>query len=166
MVTPPAGTTTVGKNDVRPSAEARREPSSTPAPPAATPAIAAPVVAPSVTSGNQKIVALPLPPTQSVAPVGDLQARTAIQRAEGWLKAGNVANARALLADAAKGENSDVVAALAETYDPIALQRYPRLAGQADATRAVELYSQAAAKGSDSAKERLKALQAFMQKAR
>lgn len=101
----------------------------------------------------------------AVQPI-DTQVRAVIGRAEGWLKAGNVANARALLADAAKSDNPDLLVALGETYDPLALQRYPRLVGQADALRAVDLYGQAAGKGSDAAKAKLTALNGFLQKAR
>jgi hypothetical protein len=160
------------KAEVRPLTEARRE-AAKPAAPAQTTTPAAPtsgapagVAATVPAETNAKVASLPPAAAKPAPSIAEQQVRAVIARADNWLKAGNVANARALLADAAKGENADVITALAETYDPIALQRYPRLAGQADAKWAQELYAQASAKGSEAARERLKALQAFMQKPR
>ncbi len=145
--------------ETRPTAEPRRE--------APAPSAPAPSPTPNASSGSgQQIAALPLPVAPSAVQPIDNQVRAVIGRAEGWLKAGNVANARALLSDAAKNDNPELLMALGETYDPLALQRYPRLAGQADAMRAVDLYGQAAGKGSDAAKAKLNALNAFLQKSR
>ena len=170
------------KADVRPIAEARRESPSpvvtvvtkpadiapAPAPQAMAlqvmaPAPATVVPAPTAAS-NQQIAALPLPTAPGTAMPNDQQIKGVLTRSEGWMKAGNIANARALLSDAARGDNPDLLTALAETYDPVALRSYPKLLGQADPAKAVEYYSKAAAKGSDAARDRLTSLNQFIHK--
>jgi hypothetical protein len=84
-----------------------------------------------------------------------------LQLATLWLAQNNMANARAELAAGAKGEDPALLNALAETYDPIMLKRYPRMSGEADVSRAMDLYKQAIAKGSEPAKSALARLQAM-----
>lgn len=82
--------------------------------------------------------------------------RTTLERAQAHLKAGKLANARALLEDAGRSESSgEIMKALAETYDPLVLRQYPRLAQAGDPARAVMLYSDAVAKGSVAANDQL-----------
>ena len=75
-----------------------------------------------------------------------------------------MANARAALVDGNKGQDPALLLALAETYDPIMLKRYPRMSGEADMKRAMDLYSQAIAKGSEPAKSALARLQTLTTK--
>lgn len=104
----------------------------------------------------------PMLPKVAAPATAELQ-RVVIQRSIGHLKSGNIANARAVLTDANRlNDSPEVLTALANTFDPITLQAYPRLVGQADAQRALGLYKQAAAQGHEPAQEALKALEAFV----
>jgi hypothetical protein len=113
----------------------------TPVPPAALPANTAPKGA-------------PLPDTQRVS--------ATLASAEGYLRAGRVQNARALLEDNAKTGNIEILQALAETYDPLVLpDKYPKLARIGDAPRAIFYYEQAKANGALALDSRLVALKAL-----
>lgn len=88
--------------------------------------------------------------------------RDALDRADAYMKSGQIINARALLQDAARGESPELLAALAATYDPIVLVDYPAAQKAADAMRAADLYEIAIGKGSVAAKERLQKLKVYM----
>lgn len=75
------------------------------------------------------------------------------------MRIGNVQGARELL-EPAGARSAEALSELARTYDPVELGRFTLVApGTANPTRAVELYTEAAAKGSSSAKARLDRLQ-------
>jgi hypothetical protein len=163
----------------RPTADLRRNAGpttitvpATPAPAATTP-LATPkpdaqvaAVAPAKTepSPAQPVTkpspARPTTPGVSAEPTSKTPTQRTLQLASLWLAQNNMANARAELADAAKGEDPVLLNALAETYDPIMLKRYPRMSGEADVGRAIDLYKQAIAKGFEPAKSALARLQA------
>lgn len=99
--------------------------------------------------------AKPATSTKTASLSEQTRVKDALDRADQFLKTGQAINARALLQEAARGENADLLTALAATYDPIVLKDYPASAKAADAKRAVELYDAAISKGSVAAKDRL-----------
>jgi TPR repeat protein len=127
----------------------------------ADPVVAAPpALAPSAVAPTVPLRTAVAAPTANVG-TGSLKT---LNLAGLWLAQNNMTNARAALADATKDNDPTLLNALAETYDPIALKRYPRLANEADSARAIELYTLAAAKGSLPAKSSLARLQAALAK--
>ncbi|MEQ1650435.1 MAG: hypothetical protein ABL898_17795 [Hyphomicrobiaceae bacterium] len=129
----------------------------------------APAVAPQAPIVAPKMIAkagdtAPKPSTKTTSLSDQVRIKDALDRADMFLKTGQVPNARALLQDAARGENADLLTALAATYDPIVLVDYPSAAKSADPKRAVELYEVAIAKGSVAAKERMSKLKEQMSK--
>jgi hypothetical protein len=93
----------------------------------------------------------------------DQRTRDTVAKAAEYQARGNFINARALLQDAGRGENGELLLALAETYDPLVLaQKYPRFARAGDTARALELYQRAAGKGATSAVARMDALKAHI----
>jgi hypothetical protein len=91
----------------------------------------------------------------------DQRVRDTIARANDHLQANRLINARALLQDAARGSNGELLMALAGTYDPVQLrQTHPRLVRSADPLRALELYQQAAQNGASASLARIEALRA------
>jgi hypothetical protein len=135
--------------DTRPTAEARR--GGGPAPVALAP------VAPAPKASEQVSVAAP-------APKVDDKTREMLKLVDVWLRQNNISNARTTLVDAVKSENPDLLNALAGTYDPVALQKYPKLVGHADVEYAQSFYALAIAKGSVEAKEGLAKMQAYLGK--
>ncbi len=142
-----------------------------PAPVIAAPKVEAPVVAPKPPVAVNIQPKAPAPAAASDLPVQpkiaavseDQRVRDAIARADEHLKKGNFINARALLQDAGRGENGELLVALAETYDPVVLaRRFPRYARAGDSAKALELYQRAAAKGSSTAVNRVDALKAHI----
>lgn len=140
--------------------------------PTAAPATTEPAKEPdAVTAAVPKVEIIPPPtpvqPTPSrsdkVAVAGDgANIDKALDLADKYMKNGQIAPARAVLQEAARGESPDLLAALAATYDPIVLLDYPAVQKFADAKRAAELYEIAIAKGSAAAKERLAKLKLYM----
>jgi hypothetical protein len=138
-----------------------------PTPPAVSPPVAAPVAPPTPPVAQPApvappVVAAPAPaPAIKIEPKPDAKTepkiaaltdeqRTAatLLRADQYMKAGQYQNARTYLEDAAKGGNGKIIAALAESYDPLLLRdQYPRLARTGDPDKAIALYEQAKAKG-------------------
>jgi hypothetical protein len=124
----------------------------------------APIVAPKIMAKANDIQPTAKPVTKTTSLSEQVRIKDALDRADMFLKTGQVPNARALLQDAARGENADLLTALAATYDPIVLVDYPSAVKSADAKRATELYEVAIAKGSIAAKERLSKLKEQMSK--
>jgi hypothetical protein len=88
--------------------------------------------------------------------------RVFIERSVGHLRNSNISQARAALNEALRlGETPEALTALANTFDPLFLQAYPRLVGLADSNRAVEIYKKAAGQGHKPAQEALQKLEAF-----
>jgi hypothetical protein len=137
------------QTDTRPMADVRR--GSGPAPVALAP------IAPVPKAAEPAMVT---PPSNKM----DDKTRETLKLADVWMRQNNVGNARTALADAVHSENPELLTALAATYDPVALQRYPKLAGQADSNYALSFYSLAISKGSAEAKEALAKMQAFLGK--
>lgn len=107
-----------------------------------------------------------VPSTTKVASLTEqTRVRDALDRADAYMKNGQIINARALLQDASRGENPDLLAALAATYDPVVLVDYPAVQKAADAKRAAELYDNAIGKGSVAAKDRLAKLKVYIERA-
>ena len=112
------------------------------------------------------------PPQKSATPVAvspvtakvDDKTRETLKLVDVWMRQGNIGNARTALADAVRTENAELLYALAATYDPVALQRFPKLAEKADSDYAVSFYKLAMAKGSTEAKDALAKMQAFLAK--
>lgn len=98
-----------------------------------------------------------LPPT----PAADAQPDTPmpiagqIERAELLLRIGNVLGAREAIEPGVKAKSPEAITELAKTYDPVELARFLVPPGTADAVKAVELYTEAAALGSAVARSRL-----------
>lgn len=122
--------------------------------PATPPAAAAaqPQAAPVTVPAEPKITVVPkgdVPVAgKVVTPAGEQIVRETITRAQSYMSAGRIENARASLEDAARGGNPDLLVALAETYDPVRLREtYPRLARAGDAARAIAIYEVAKARG-------------------
>ncbi len=133
-----------------------------PAKPVVPPVAAKPEIKlPAAAAGANMIVKSPDPASKPVTSTKtaslseQTRVKDALDRADQFLKTGQAINARALLQEAARGENADLLTALAATYDPIVLKDYPASAKAADAKRAVELYAAAITKGSVAAKDRL-----------
>jgi hypothetical protein len=141
-----------------------------PAPVAAAPVVGKPdsqtvAVSPPKTEVTVTPAAAPIRAPAATTDVGaDTTSSKTLNLSGLWLAQNNITNARAALADAVKNQDPALLNALAETYDPITLKRYPRLINEANSARAIELYTQAAAKGSQAAKTSLARLQAFVAK--
>ena len=123
--------------------------------------VAATAVAPSPT--QRQVL-----PSRQLSSAGESRAllRKTLDEADVFLKAGQVAQARALLEATAMNGGGDELTALAATYDPVVLVSYPAAQRFADARRARELYSQAADLGSAAARERLDKLDLYLARQR
>jgi len=95
------------------------------------------------------------PLRHAVTPV---EAAAYIARARTKVQQGDIAGARRLLERASAGDEGDALFALAETYDPRMLAKWGVLGTKPDLSLAKELYSKAASRGAQGAKERLLAL--------
>jgi hypothetical protein len=125
------------------------------------------------TGGPATVALAPIAPTPkttdqpaAAAPAAkvDDKTREMLKLVDVWLRQSNISNARTTLADAVRTENPDLLNALASTYDPVALQKYPKLVGFADADYAQSFYALAIAKGSLEAKDGLAKMQAYLGK--
>jgi hypothetical protein len=106
--------------------------------------------------------AAPSPPAEPLRPA-DRQAAAvaaALSRGDAALAMKNVAAARSLYEYAANAGNARAAAALAETYDPIFLNRLGAIGPRPDPGLAAEWYRKAAALGDRSAAARLQTLRA------
>ena len=81
-----------------------------------------------------------------------------IARSRTKIQQGDIAGARRLLERASEGGEGDAICALAETYDPRMLAKWGVLGTKPDLALAKELYSKAASRGAQGAKERLLAI--------
>ena len=82
----------------------------------------------------------------------------AIEQAELLLRIGNIAGARNVLEPFAKAKHPEALAELGKTFDPIELEKFLIAPGSANAAKAIELYTEAAGRGSLVAKLRLERL--------
>lgn len=113
-----------------------------------------------------KQVPAPQPQTKTVA-LPKSPADELVDRASLLMSVGNVASARDLLNEAARGGSTAALVELGGSYDPLALVKFVAVPpGAADAQRALGYYEQASAKGSDVAKARIDALKAHLAKAK
>ncbi len=114
-----------------------------------------------------KQVPAPQPQSKTIALPPKNAPEELIDRASLLLSVGNVASARDLLNEAARGGNTNALVELGGSYDPVALNKFVAVpAAAADPQRAMGYYEQAAAKGSDVAKARIEALKAHVAKAK
>ena len=165
VITPPAEVRPAAPKADAPKAEApKAEPPK--AEVAQPPAVVPPKVVAKAPEQPAPKATPPAPPASTKVTSLSEQTRVkdALDRADQFLKTGQATNARALLQDAARGENIDLLTALAATYDPLVLKDYPASASAADPKRAAELYEAAIAKGSVAAKDRLARLKETMSK--
>jgi hypothetical protein len=86
------------------------------------------------------------------------EAATVIARASRLLAQGNIAAARVVLERIAETGSAEASFALAETYDPRVLPQWGTVGTQADAAKALDLYSRAATGGIAEATHRVHAL--------
>lgn len=130
-------------------------------PPPAKPAASAIIIQPRAPAATPKADA---PAQPKVAALTDEQrVRDTIARANEYLSTKRLINARALLQDAARDDNPQLLNALAETFDPLVLrEKYPNFARAAEPTRALDIYRRASERGSRSATERFKALSEYL----
>ena len=145
--------------EARPIADARR--GGGPAVVALAPVAAAPIAVAPVAPAPMSETPVAVSP---LAVKADEKTRETLKLVDVWMRQGNIGNARTALADAVRTENSELLFALAATYDPVALQRFPKLAEKADSDYAVSFYKLAIAKGSSEAKDALAKMQAFLAK--
>jgi hypothetical protein len=172
---PPKNTETPS-SDTRPLTDTRRR--STETAPVTQPAVAVPAAPP--TASPAPVVSQPTPPatiltappkpepkaavdatpSPKIVPLNDEQrVASTLQRADSYMKANRYQDARAVLDDAAKSGNPRLLAALAETYDPLHLREvYPRLVRTGDPEKAVALYEQARAAGARGLDARIQAV--------
>lgn len=102
------------------------------------------------------------PPPRAAALSETQRIKVTLARAQDYLRASRISDARTLLEDAARGGHPDVLFALAETWDPLMLQASnPRLARAGDAPRAIAAYEAARARGAAGADARIEALKAL-----
>ena len=83
----------------------------------------------------------------------------AIEQAELLLRIGNIVGARSVLEPFVKSRHAEALAELGKTFDPIELEKFLVAPGIANAGKAIELYTEAAGRGSVVAKLRLERLQ-------
>lgn len=145
--------------EARPIADARR--GGGPAVVALAPVAAAPIAVAPVAPAPMSATPVAVSP---LAVKADEKTRETLKLVDVWMRQGNIGNARTALADAVRTENAELLFALAATYDPVALQRFPKLAEKADSDYAVSFYKLAIAKGSTEAKDALAKMQAFLAK--
>ena len=81
-----------------------------------------------------------------------------IEQAELLLRIGNIAGARNVLDPFAATKHPEALAELGKTFDPIELEKFLIAPGSANAAKAIELYTEAAGRGSLVAKLRLERL--------
>lgn len=148
---------------VREQAGPERAASTPPAPPSVTPpetgAAGAGRGEEAPRSGAAPSTPPPTPPSaapRTGPPPAEVTALLA--RARSLIENGDISAARLLLQRAASGEDAAALFALAETYDPVVLQRWRVRGVQPDAERARTLYRQALQRGAPQARERLDAL--------
>ena len=82
----------------------------------------------------------------------------AIEQAELLLRIGNIAGARNVLEPFATAKHPEALAELGKTFDPIELEKFLIAPGSGNAAKAIELYTEAAGRGSLVAKLRLERL--------
>lgn len=112
---------------------------------------------------RQAAIPEPAAPPQATALVDDQRIGKALVLASDYMKSGRIANARSLLEDMAKSGSPVVLAALAETYDPLQLQAsYPKLARTGDGAKALDSYEKAKAAGAKDLEPRIDALRAYL----
>jgi uncharacterized protein HemY len=99
------------------------------------------------------------PTTAAGLEPGNPQAVRLIARANLLLDQGNVGAARNMLDRAAEMGSAEALLGLAETYDPLLLSARQTFGTQGDIDKARELYGRALARGANTAKVRLDALQ-------
>jgi TPR repeat protein len=117
-------------------------------------AVAQPPAAPNAVPPQH--ASLPPPPVTVPAPANDPAAvAVVIEQAELQISIGNVKAARTALEAAAKAGSLAATVALAATYDPLELAKVLVPPGTDDVQTAVKLYSEAAARGSRTARARL-----------
>ena len=88
------------------------------------------------------------------------------EKMEELLGSGKIIAARTMLREASRDQNPALIEALGQTYDPLVLQKYPKVKpAAADAGKAAELYVLAISKGRTEAKDRLDELRSFLNKA-
>jgi hypothetical protein len=185
VVIKPAETVpTPAPSEARPTADVRRKP----APEAVTPprnSAVPPVVVtqpPAVVApANPQVAVVPPAPPAVVQPAQppqkvdpkpevkvepkiavlteDQRVASVLASVDTYMKAGRFQSARLLLEDATKSGNPKLLAALAETYDPLTLrEQYPKLSRTGDPEKAIALYEQAKAKGGVNLDARIAAL--------
>ncbi|MBV1700531.1 MAG: hypothetical protein KGQ46_01775 [Hyphomicrobiales bacterium] len=81
-----------------------------------------------------------------------------VMHAASLIREGQISSARLLLQQASQSGDAQVYFALAETYDPLALQRWNAIGISGDKAKALDLYQKAADAGSPDAADRINAL--------
>lgn len=97
------------------------------------------------------------PPPVPLGP-GDGSVAAMVERSELLLRIGNVTDAREVLMPGVTAGNVNAIVALAKTYDPLELRAFLVPPGTSDATKAAELYTEAARLGSLEARQKLERL--------
>ena len=126
------------------------------APPATVPvasAIPTPASGPSTTVEVRASTAGRRASTETPASIAGV-----IEQAELLLRIGNIAGARNVLEPFATAKHPEALAELGKTFDPIELEKFLIAPGSGNATKAIELYTEAAGRGSLVAKLRLERL--------
>lgn len=81
-----------------------------------------------------------------------------VMHAASLIREGQISSARLLLQQASQSGDAQVYFALAETYDPLSLQRWNAIGISGDKAKALELYQKAEDAGSPDAADRISAL--------
>jgi hypothetical protein len=102
-------------------------------------------------------------PAIRIAALSEIQrVKSTLARAQDYLAANRISDARTLLEEAAKSGSQEILFALAETWDPLYLrQANPRLARAGDPVRAIAVYEAARARGAANTDARIDALKAL-----
>jgi TPR repeat protein len=100
-------------------------------------------------------VADPQPPSPPPPSLTDEDLTNLREKAAGLVTDGQIAGARALLERATRVNDAAALFALAQTYDPQALQQWRTVGLVGDEPRARDLYRKAAEAGSAEARQRL-----------
>jgi hypothetical protein len=121
---------------------------------------AATIPAPSVAAPSPPATTAPRPAGPSSDPEQSAAAAAALSRGDAMLAMMNIVAARSFYEYAANAGNARAAAAMAETYDPVFLNRLGVVGIKPDPARAAEWYQKAAALGDRSAVARLQTLRA------
>jgi hypothetical protein len=121
---------------------------------------AATIPGPSVAAAGAPAAVPPSPAALRPAPEQSALAATALSRGDAMLAMKNVGAARSLYEYAANAGNARAAVALAETYDPVFLNRLGVIGPKPDPALAAEWYRKAAALGDRNAVARLQTLRA------